>query len=177
MKNYRWYFPIIISATYIAILGACSKNNDAGRFHSNLTIGAEIDAGPGKVKIAGVSETTKTPINGSLPKKIGNKFMGIETVVTAIPDGAQLCSGGFVLVTRTGEHFLTPGAYGKIKLFGSTSNFEAVDGSVVYVNTAGDSLNVFFEVPESTELKDSQLCYETTRVPASVEQKQNKEAL
>ena len=159
MRSTRYYFPIIV-------LVACAITSylslgivDAAQFKSNLKLGAQIDLGPGKIKIAKVSEAIKTPINGNSPKRPGNKFVVIETIVTSIKNGSKLSSGGIVLVTRAGLRFNEPAAYGKVRVFDKLSDFEAIDGAVVYAYNVSDSLNVFFEVPESTNAKDLQLFY------------------
>lgn len=149
--------------TFAVVLSACSKGA-----RSNLTLGTEIGLGQGKVKITGAFETMKTPLKGNPPKQSGNKFIGIETSVLSLPEGSQLCSGGCVLKSPAWQ-YVAPAAYGKMELFGGVSNFEAVDGAVVYVGKVGDSLNVFFEVPESVSLKEVQLSYDPARVPASAD--------
>jgi hypothetical protein len=175
MKPIRQYL-IFVSIASIVLLGACSKQADSTSVPShvklsNLKLGTEIPAGEGKVKVMGVFESMKTPINGNQPKKAGNKFIGVEIVVTTIADNSQLCSIGFVLTTSGGDRLVSPSVYGRMMLMGSMSNFEAVDGAMVYVGKPDSTLKLFFELAENIDLRDVSLSYDPKLVPASTEQK------
>jgi hypothetical protein len=152
-------FPIIASVLFALASGLSCGIVGAAEFVTNLKLGTQVDLGVGKAKITKISEAIKTPINSISPKNPGHKFVIIETTVTSLKDGSTLSSGGFVLLARTGLRLEKPGAYGKVRVFGNLSNFEATEGAVVTVGGVGDSLNVFFEVPENTETKDLRLLY------------------
>lgn len=115
-------------------------------------MGAQIDAGYGKVKITKISEATKTPIYAKSTKAEGNKFIIIETGVTSIDTNSEIESIAFALVNSKGTIFDIPSTYGKVKVFGKLSNFEATDGAFVYAYNKGDTINLFFEVPAFTTL-------------------------
>ena len=155
-KNHHVIFSLFICFSACLF---CVNVGETAQFESNLTLGAQIDAGHGKVKITKVSEATKTPIYAKSTKAEGNKFVIIETVVASIDIDSKLESIAFTLVTSKGTRFDIPSAYGKVKVFGKLSNYEATDGAVVYAYDKGDALNLFFEVPQSTRLNDLRLIY------------------
>jgi hypothetical protein len=159
MKLYKNYHVIFSLFMCFSACLFCINAGEAAQFKTNLTLGAQIDAGHGKVKITKISEATKTPIYAKSTKAESNKFVIIETVVTSIDANSKLESIAFALVTTKGVRFDIPSAYGKVKVFGKLSDYEATDGAVVYAYEKGDALNLFFEVPQSTRLKDLKLTY------------------
>ncbi len=132
---------------------------EAALFKSNLKLGAQINAGHGKVKITKVSEAIKTPIYAKNTKTKGNKFVIVETVVTSIDSNSKLESMAFSLITSKGVRFDNPCAYGKVKVFNKLSDYEATDGAVAYAHDKGNALNLFFEVPQNIGINDLRLIY------------------
>lgn len=160
--KYHKNFYIIISlficfTAYLSFMKIVDA--EASQFESNLSLGSEIDAGHGMVKIMKVSEAMKSPIYENSTKEDGNKFIIIETVVSSIDTDSKLESIAFCLVTSKGVRFDVPSSYGKVEVLGNLSNFEATDGAVVYAYNKGDALNIFFEVPQSIDLKTIRLTY------------------
>ncbi len=163
MKLRQYHLVIYLLVIYFSACLFCIDFSEAAQFESNLRLGTQIDTGPGKVKITKVAEATKTPINARNPKNDSNRFVVIETIVTAIDKGSTLNNIAFTLVTRKKVRFDTPGAYGKVKVFDKLSNYEATDGAVVYASAIGDSLNLFFEVPQDIRINDLRLIYDASK--------------
>jgi len=130
-----------------------------GKFKSNLQLGNIIDFGFAKIKIDGISEKFTTPVNSIPTKQPSCKFIVVDTSIISIKEGMQLVSGDFILQENNGTIYANSGAYGKVEVFGKLSNYEAADGAVAYAGSAGDHLNVFFEVPKITIINELRLSY------------------
>ena len=99
-----------------------------------------------------------TPINK--PKaKSGNHFIFITLKLLEIKKNSNFSSVSFILFDKTNK-YTKPSAWGKIKVMGSWSNFEAIDGATVYVRNPNEILNLIFEVPLKISLNKLQLQYD-----------------
>jgi len=64
-----------------------------------------------------------------------------------IEQGKEFSSLSFFLSDKSNKKYTQPGAWGKIKVMGTLSNFEATEGATVYVRNPDEMLNLMFEVP------------------------------
>jgi hypothetical protein len=73
----------------------------------------------------------------------------------------------FVLSDKSNKKFINPGAWGKIEVLGSLSNFEATEGATVYVRNIDEILNLIFEVPNDVWPNQLRLKYEEINTKTS----------
>jgi len=99
--------------------------------------------------------------------KNGNHFILITLRVLKVGQSKEFSSVSFVLSDKVNKKYTNPGAWGKIEIMGSLSNFEATEGATVYVRNTDDILNLIFEVPNNIWPNQLLLNYEEKNTKTS----------
>jgi hypothetical protein len=113
---------------------------------SNIKQGETLKLGDNVLSIEKLESSVSTPVNKTKAKS-GNHFILISLKIIKIEKDKEFSSVQFILTDKANKKYTQPGAWGKIEVMGSLSNFEATEGATVYARKINDVLNLIFEVP------------------------------